>query len=33
MIGCANCFESNKSMSFKVNDKKLLKNILKYGKK
>ena len=33
MIGHIKCFDSNKTMSFKVNDKKLLKkSILKYGK-
>ena len=33
MIGHIKCFDSNKTISFKVNDKKLLKkSILKYGK-
>ena len=32
MIGYAKCFDSNRTMSFKVTDKKLLKTILKYGK-
>ena len=32
MIGYATYFESNKTMSFKVIDKKLLKSTLKYGK-
>ena len=32
MIRYAKCFDSNKAMSFKVIDKKLLKSILKYGK-
>ena len=31
MIGYAKYFESNKTMSFKVTDKKLLKNTPKYG--
>ena len=29
MIGCVKCFDSNKTISFKVNDNKLLKSILK----
>ena len=33
MFGCVNHFGSNKIMSFKVNDNRLLKSILKYGKK
>ena len=33
MIENVKCFDSNKTISFKVTDKKLLKNILKYGKK
>ena len=32
MIGYVKCFDSNKTMSFKVIDKKLLKSMLKYGK-
>ena len=32
MIGYVKCFDSNKTMSFKVADKKLLKRILKYDK-
>ena len=32
MIGYVKCFDSNKTMSFKVSDKKLLKSILKWGK-
>ena len=32
MVGYVKCFDGNKTMSFKVTDKKLLKNILKYGK-
>ena len=30
MIGYVKCFESNKTMSFKINDKKLLKSTTKY---
>ena len=33
MIGCVKHFDSNKTMSYKVNDNRLLKSILKYGKK
>ena len=34
MIGYVKCFDSNKTMSFKVTDKKLLKKTTpKYGKK
>ena len=34
MIGYVKCFDSNKTMSFKVNDNKLLKkSTTKYGKK
>ena len=33
MIGYVKYFDSNKTMSFKVNDNRLLKRILKYGKK
>ena len=33
MIGCFKHFDSNKKMSFKVNNNRLLKSILKYGKK
>ena len=33
MIGYVKCFDSNKTMSFKVSDKKLLKIISKYGGK
>ena len=33
MIGHAKFFDSNKTMSFRVIDKKLLKSILKYGEK
>ena len=33
MIGYVKCFDSNKSMSFKVIDKKLLKNDIKIWKK
>ena len=29
MIGCVKYFDSNETISFKVNDNKLLKNILK----
>ena len=29
MIGCVKCFDSSKTMSFKVTVKKLLKNYLK----
>ena len=32
MIGYIKNFDGNKTMSFKVNDKKLLKNITKYGR-
>ena len=31
MNGYVKCFESNKTMFFKVIDNKLLKSILKYG--
>ena len=33
MIGYAKYFETNKTMPFKVNDKKLLKKYNKHGKK
>ena len=33
MIGFVKHFDSNKRMSFKVNDNRLLKSIPKYGKK
>ena len=33
MIGYVKGFDSNKTMSFKVTDKNLLKSILKYGEK
>ena len=33
MIGCVKCFDSNKTMSFKVTDKKLLKNYTKIWEK
>ena len=33
MIGYVKCFDSNKTMSFKVGMKSCLKSILKYGKK
>ena len=34
MVGFVKCFDSNKTMSFKASDNKLLKkSILKYGKK
>ena len=33
MIGHVKHFDSNKTISFKVNDNRLLKNILKYGEK
>ena len=33
MIGYVKYFDSNKTMSFKVNDNRPLKPILKYGKK
>ena len=32
MIGYVECFDSNKTISFKVSDNKLVKNTLKYGK-
>ena len=32
MIGYVKCFDSNKTMSFKVTDCKLLKSTTKYGK-
>ena len=32
MIGYVKCFDSNKAMSFKATDKKLLKGTPKYGK-
>ena len=32
MIDYVKCFDSNKTMSFKVTDNNLLKSILKYGK-
>ena len=32
ITGCVKCFDSNKTMSFKVNDNRLLKSILKFGK-
>ena len=32
MVGYVKCFDSNKTVSFKVIDNKLLKGILKYGK-
>ena len=33
MIGFVKHFDSNKTMSFKVNDNKLLKSTTKYGEK
>ena len=27
MIGCVKCFDSNKTMSFKVSDKKAIKKV------
>ena len=33
MIGYVKCFDSNKTMSFKVTDKKLLKNYTKIWEK
>ena len=33
MIGYVKCFDSNKAMSFKVTDKKLLKNYTKIQEK
>ena len=33
MIRYVKCFDGNKTMSFKASHKKLLKSILKYGKK
>ena len=33
MIGYVKHFDSNKTMSFKVNDNRLLKSILKYEEK
>ena len=33
IIGYVKHFDSKKTMSFKVNDNRLLKGILKYGKK
>ena len=33
MIGYVRHFDSNKTISFKVSDNKLLKSIIKYGKK
>ena len=33
MIGYVKCFDSNKTMSFRVNDNKLLKSTTKYGEK
>ena len=33
MIGYVKYFDSNKTMTFKVNDNRLLKRILKYGKR
>ena len=33
MICYVKCFDSNKTMSFKVNNNKRFKYILKYGKK
>ena len=33
MTGYVKCFESNKTMSCKVRDKRLLKSTLKYGEK
>ena len=33
MIGDVKCFDSNKTMSFKVSDKNVLKSIRKYGEK
>ena len=32
MIGYVKNFDSNKTMSFKVSDNKLLKSVIKYGK-
>ena len=32
MIRYVKCFGSNKTISFKANNKKILKSILKYGK-
>ena len=32
MVGYAKNFDGNKMISFRVNDKKILKNIIKYGK-
>ena len=32
MIGYAKYFDSNKTISFKASDKKLVKSISKYGK-
>ena len=31
MIGYVKHFDSNKTMSFKVNDNRLLKGVLRYG--
>ena len=33
MIGCVKCFESNKTMSFKISDNKLLKKYIQIWKK
>ena len=33
MVGYVKHFDSNKTMSFKVNDEKLLKSMLKHGEK
>ena len=33
MIGYVKCFDSNKTISFKVNDNNLLERYTKYGKK
>ena len=33
MIGYVKCFDSNKTVSFKVSDKKLLKNYIKIWEK
>ena len=32
MIGYVKHFDSNKTMTFKISDNKLLKNTIKYGK-
>ena len=33
MIGCVKCFESNKTMPFKISDNKLLKKYIQIWKK